>query len=77
MWTLRRSTPGIGTAVTEMRWHEMTATEIQKAYDDLMADRDRWRLLAKHVCKNAPSIPLPDEIALLFPQPLPEDYDGQ
>lgn len=45
----------------------LAADEIER----LRADRERWRALAEYLCQNAPSMIVPNEIARLFPDPLP------
>lgn len=32
--------------MTDMRWHEMTASDIQKAFNSITEERDRWRNIA-------------------------------
>lgn len=41
-----------------------------KSFEEMKADRDRWRALAEYLCQNAPSVVVPEEIACLFPDPL-------
>jgi hypothetical protein len=46
------------------------------AYAELIADRDRWRILAEFLCDQPPSVVVPDEIARLFPQPMVREERG-
>lgn len=44
--------------------------DAERRFMDMKNDRDRWRALAEHLCQNAPSVAVPEEIACLFPDPL-------
>lgn len=50
--------------------YHLLCNEAADEIERLRAESKQWRDLAEYVCRNVPSIAIPEEIARLFPDPL-------